>query len=155
MLRLLASTAARPRRHGRRHDGVDERRDERARRRHVDRPVEGDDAAERRQRVGVARAHVGVGAVAPVAAPHGLVCLITAAGRLGELEHDARGRVEIEEVGVRELLALQDGRGAERAARPARRTRRRAGAGSRRSAGRRPSAGDARAAGAGDCRRRA
>ena len=29
-------------------------------------------------------------------------------GRLGELEHDARGRVEVEQVGERQLLALQD-----------------------------------------------
>ena len=29
-------------------------------------------------------------------------------GRLIELERDARGRVEIEEVGVRELFSLQD-----------------------------------------------
>ena len=58
-------------------------------------------------------------------------------GRLVELEDDAGGGVEVEQVGERQLLALKDGR---RAPRPCGRRRRRttppAGAGSRRSAGR-------------------
>ena len=41
--------------------------------------VEADDAAEGDKRVGVARAHVGVRGRVTVAAPHGFVCLITAA----------------------------------------------------------------------------
>ena len=45
----------------------------------VDRPVERDDAAEGGQAVGVAGAHVRVGGGRPIAAPHGLVCLITTA----------------------------------------------------------------------------
>ena len=51
--------------------------------------------------------------VAPVAAPHGIGVLDHRGGRLFELEDDARGRVEVEEIGEGELLALQDGGSAE------------------------------------------
>ena len=45
----------------------------------IDGAVQPDDAAEGRQRIGVARAHVRLLDRVPVATPHGFVCLITAA----------------------------------------------------------------------------
>ena len=64
--------------------------------------------------------------------------------RLVELEHDARGGVEIEQVRVRQLLALQDRRRAEPAGagRDGRRYQAAADAGSRRIAGRGSSSSD-------------
>ena len=63
----------------RRDHRFDERRREGPGGRRVDRAVDADDAAEGGQRIGIARAHVGVVDRAPVATPHGLVCLITTA----------------------------------------------------------------------------
>ena len=44
----------------------------------------------------------------PIAAPHGFVCLITAAAGSSNSRTIRSGGVEIEEVGERELFALQD-----------------------------------------------
>ena len=73
----------------------------------VDLAIEADDAAERRQRIRFARARRRRRrSPCPSPCRTGLVCLITDRGRLGELERDARGGVEVEQVGVRQLLAL-------------------------------------------------
>ena len=74
----------------------------------VERAVEADDAAERRERIGLARADVRLGGVAPVADAARIGVLDDHRGRLVELERDARGGVEIEQVRVRQLLALVD-----------------------------------------------
>ena len=60
---LVASTARTSSRSvdARRDHGLDERGRQRARRVEIDRPVEPDDAAERRERIGLARAHVRLG----------------------------------------------------------------------------------------------
>ena len=97
----------------RRDDGFDERGHDRFGRRAIDRPVERDDAAEGGHGVGVAGAHVGVGGRRADRGAARIRVLDHGGRRLVELEHDARGRVEIEQVRVRQLLALQDRRGAE------------------------------------------
>ena len=116
----------------------------------VDRPVEADDAAERRQRVGVARPHVGFGNRRAGGGAARVGVLDHRGRRLVELQHDARGGVEVEEVRERQLLALQHRRRPEPRGRSTARTTPPAGAGSRRSAGRaacarRPRDGRARA----------
>ena len=93
--------------------------DDGARRRRVDRPVEPDDAAERREAVGSrARTYACVDGRADRRAAR-VGVLDDHRGRLVELEHDARGRIEIEQIGVRQLLALKHVGGAE-AGRPGR-----------------------------------
>ena len=84
-----------------------------ARRRHIDGAVDRDDTAERRQPIRVARPHVGL--CGRHAGRHAarVGVLDHRGGRLAELEHDARGRVEVQQVGVRQFLALQEHRGAE------------------------------------------
>ena len=76
------------------------------------RPVEPHDAAEGGQRVGFARAHVGFGDRVARRGAAGVGVLDDDGRGLGELGGDPRGGVEIEQVGVRELLALQHGRAA-------------------------------------------
>ena len=88
------------------------------------------------ERVGLARAHVGVGGARAGGDAARVGVLDHRGGRLVELEHDARGGVEIEQVGVRQLLALQHLRVAEAVPPAPRRTTPPADAGSRRSAGR-------------------
>ena len=80
--------------------------------RHVQRPIERHDAAERGDAVGVARPLVRGRRGLSDRDAAGIRVLDDGRRRLGELEDDARGRVEVEEVRVRELLALQDRRGA-------------------------------------------
>ena len=80
----------------------------------VDRPIQSDDAAEGGERIGVARPRVGLGDVVAGRRAAGIGVLDHARRRLVELEHDARGGVEIEEIGERQLFALQDRRRAER-----------------------------------------
>ena len=94
----------------RRDDGLDEGRHDRFGRRPIERPVEGDDAAERRHAVGVAGAHVRVGRRRADRGAARVRVLDDGRGRLVEFEHDAGGGIEIEQVRVRQLLALQDGR---------------------------------------------
>ena len=69
--------------------------------------VEADDAAECREGVGFARPHVGLGNDGAGGGAAGLVCLITAAAGSLELQHDARGGVEVEQIRERQLFALQ------------------------------------------------
>jgi hypothetical protein len=70
------------------------------------------DAAKRRQRVGVARADIRIGRAAARRGAAGIRVLDHRGGGLVELEHDARRRIEIQQVGVREFLACEDLRGA-------------------------------------------
>ena len=104
---------------GRRDHGLDERRHDRFGRRAIQRPVERDDAAEGGHGVRVAGAHVGVGGRRADRGAARVGVLDHGGRRLVEFEHDARGRIEIEQVRVRQLLALQDGRVAEAAQRSA------------------------------------
>ena len=123
-------------REGRRDHALEEGLGQLARQLLVDRTVDRHDAAERRHRVGVARA-----AVRRRRRPPGdrdaarVVVLDDRHRRRRELGDDAHRRVEIEQVVVRQLLALQHLGARER--RPGRVVRRRtppSGAGSRRSA---------------------
>ncbi len=106
--------------------------------------------------IGIARAHVGVGGDRAGRRAARIRVLDHRRRRLGELEHDARGRIEVEQVRVRQLLALQHG--APRRAPAPRRLGvpgRRADAGFRRSAGRRTLLqAERQRAGAGDGLRR-
>ena len=100
--------------------------------------VEGDDAAERRGRVGAEGAVVGLAQVGRHGDAAGVGVLDDHAGRRVELPHALERGVGVGEVVERQLLALQLRRRADRRAlrcRWRRRTRP-AGAGSRRSAGR-------------------
>ena len=100
---------SRARRIDRRRDhGFDERRHDRFGGASVDRPVQRDDAAEGGEAVGVAGAHVGVGRRVADRGAARVGVLDHGRRRLVELEHDARGGVEIEQVRVRQLLALQN-----------------------------------------------
>ena len=64
--------------------------------------------------IGLAGAHVCVGRMLlPMAAPHGIRMLDDGRRRLAELQHDACSGVEIEQVRVGQLLALQHACGAE------------------------------------------
>ena len=85
----------------------DERGHDRPGRVLVDRPVEADDAAERRQRVGLARADVGLGNRGARRRAARVGVLDDHRRRLAELQHDARRGVEVEQVGERQLLALE------------------------------------------------
>ena len=100
-----------------RDDGFDERRHQGARGRHIDRAVEADDATKGRERIRVAGTHVGLGGAGAGRHAARIRVLDHRGGRFAELEHDAQRRVEIEEVVVRQLLALQDGGVAEPVAR--------------------------------------
>jgi len=99
---------------GRCDDRLDERRDNRLRRRDVDGSIEADDPAEGRKRVGVTGANVCVGGRAAGCGSARVRVLDNGRRGFVELEHDAGGRVEIEEIRVRQLLALQHFRRAER-----------------------------------------
>ena len=122
--------------------GVEARRDQhlgedlvdRARERQVEGPVRDDDAAEGRLGIG-ARRRAGRprAGVAPSPTPHGVLCFriataVALAARI-ELEDQRERRLRVDEVVVRELLAVQRLGDLEEA----RRRARRAGAGSRRS----------------------
>ena len=63
MFGFVARMARRVLVHGRRDDGLDECRHDRPRRLRVDRTVQADDAAEGGERIGIARADVGIGGV--------------------------------------------------------------------------------------------
>ena len=104
----------------------------------VDRPVEGEHAAERRERIARERLLVGLADRSATADPQGLLCLtITHAGWL-ELVEQPPGRVEVEHVVERERLAVLLATPARARARerPTRRTAPPSGAGSRRRGGR-------------------
>ena len=75
----------------------------------IERPVEGDDAAERADRIGPQRQPISLSSVAATAAPQGLACFtITQAAAACRIElGDAfEGRIGIVDVVVGELLAL-------------------------------------------------
>ncbi len=93
--------------HGRCNDRFDKGRHDRLRRRLVYRAVQPDNAAERRDRVRFTRAHVGVCGAASGGRTARIRVLDDRGRRLAELEHNARGGVEIKQVRVRELLALE------------------------------------------------
>ena len=92
------------------------------------------------ERIGVARADVGVGGAATGRGAARIGVLDDDGRRLAELEHDARGGIEIEQVRVRQLLALEHGRRRRGRRRHPPRTRPPADAGSRRSGDRGPCA---------------
>ena len=75
----------------------------------VDGAVDRDDAAEGRHRIGLARPAVGLGDARrrEMAAPQGLLCLMMAAAGSANSAHEPQRRVEVEQVVVRQLLALQ------------------------------------------------
>ena len=91
------------------------------------------------ERIGLARAHVGVGRARSGRRTARIGVLDDGGCRLAELEHDAGSGIEIEQVGVRQLLALQQR--VRRDERRILRTAPRADAGSRRSEDRAPCAG--------------
>ena len=97
----------------RRYDGFNERRDNGRGGVDINGAVETDDAAEGRQRIGFARANVGFGHGRAGRDTTRIGVLDHGGGRLAELEHDAGGGVEVEQVGEREFLALQNRRRAE------------------------------------------
>ena len=99
--------------HRRRHHGFNERRDDGRGRVDVDGAVEADDAAEGGQGIRFARANVGFGDSRAGRDTTRIGVLDHRGGRLAELEHDAGGGVEVEQVGEREFLALQNRRRAE------------------------------------------
>jgi hypothetical protein len=88
-------------------------RDDRASGRFVQRAIESNDAAKRGQRIRVAGAHIRVGDRGAGGDTTRVGVLDHRGGRLVELEDDAGGGIEIEEVRERQLLALQHGRSAE------------------------------------------
>jgi hypothetical protein len=92
-----------------RHDhGLDERRRDGFRRRAIDRPVERNDPAEGGPGISVAGAHVRLDARPADRGAARIRVLDHRSRGLVELEHDAHCRVEIEQVRIRQLLALQD-----------------------------------------------
>ena len=105
-------------------------------RRPVDRPVQADDPAEGADRVALVGALERLARSPADRGAAGVVVLEDARGRLGEHPDQPQGAVEVEQVVVRQLLAVQDLGGRQVAALGVRARRRRppAGAGSRRSA---------------------
>ena len=97
------------------HDDLDELPfEDHAGSRTVERPVEGDDAAECRGRVGPERTVVGLADVRAHRNAAGIRVLDDHAGGRGELPHALERRVGVGEVVERQLLALQLRRGADR-----------------------------------------
>ena len=112
----------------RRDHALEERLLDLARQLAVDGAVDGDDAAERRHRIGLARAPVGVrDALVRDGRAARVVVLDDRRGRRGELGADPQRRVEVEQVVVGQLLALQHLRARQRraGARPVERVERR------------------------------
>ena len=99
--------------HAGRDHRLDERRHQRARRRGVDGAIQPDDAAEGGEAVGVARADVRLVDGRADGRAAGVGVLDDGRCRLGELERDTRGGIEVEQVGERQFLALQHLSGAE------------------------------------------
>ena len=98
---------------GGRDDRLDEGRDDRVCGFDVECAVQADDAAEGGQRVGVARGDVGLRDRGRGGHAARIGVLDDRRRRLVELERDAGGGVEVEQVGVGQLLALLDLDGAE------------------------------------------
>ena len=92
-----------------RDDRLDEGRDDRFGGGDVEGPVQRHDATERREAVGFTGADVGIGSRCADGGAARVRVLDHHGRRLVELERDARGSVEVEQVGVRQFLALQDG----------------------------------------------
>ena len=94
------------------HAGRDHRFDERGHdglgQRDIDRPIERDDAAEGGEAVRFAGAHVRIDRGAADCGAARVRVLDDRRRRLVEFEDDAQRGVEIEQVRVRQLLALQD-----------------------------------------------
>jgi len=97
----------------RRDDRLDEGRGQCAGGLQIDRPVETNDAAKRRQRISLTSAHIGVGYRRSAGDAARIRVLNHNRGRLAEFKRDPRGGVEVEQVRERQLLALMHGRGAE------------------------------------------
>ena len=90
----------------RRDDALDEQARHRLRRRVVHGHGEGDHRAERRHRIAGERLLVRLERVAPMASPHGVVCLMIAQhGSLAERIDREQRALEVEQVVERELLA--------------------------------------------------
>ena len=94
--------------------GRDDRFDEPARlgeqlgRRGIDRHVEAEHRAERADRIAVpGLGRIASPSVAAVAAPQGLLCLITATAGRGKRADDRQRAVEIEQVVVRQFFAVE------------------------------------------------
>ena len=94
----------------RRDDGFDERGDDEVGRRHIERPVQRDNSAKGRETVGVARAKIGLRERVAGGGAAWVRVLDHHRGGLVEFQHESRGRVQIEQVGVGQFLALQDRR---------------------------------------------
>ena len=74
----------------------------------VDRTVQRDDAAEGGEAIGIAGAHVRVGRRTAGRGAARVGVLDDDGSGFVELQHDASRRIEIEQIGVRQFLALQD-----------------------------------------------
>ncbi len=138
MLALVARIARASSSTDGRDHGVDARGDDRAGGLDVDRAIEGDRGPKGRQRIGLAGAHVRIGGARAGRGAARVGVLDERRGRFRELDHHPDRGIEIEQVRVRQLLALKDRVAGMRS--EARRRARRADAGSRRSGDREPCA---------------